>query len=139
MIRAAPPRPATPPREPLLPMINVVFLLLIFFLIMAQITPPPPVEVTPPEAGRDGDALAEDGAAILWIDAAGGLAHRDASDSAALEAVAAARPESVLIRADAAAPAARLAEVIAALGAAGISDLRLATLPRDRDGDGGAP
>ncbi len=131
MIRAAPPRLPAPPREPLLPMINVVFLLLIFFLIMAQIPPPPPVEVTPPETGRDAEVAAEDGAAILWIDAAGGLAHLDARGAAALDAVAAARPESVLIRADAAAPATRLAEVIAALGAAGITDLRLVTLQRE--------
>ena len=40
-------RPHTP-RESVVPMINVVFLLLIFFLMTAQITAPTPVEVTPP-------------------------------------------------------------------------------------------
>ncbi|MFN6978200.1 MAG: ExbD/TolR family protein, partial [Gemmobacter sp.] len=43
-----PPRRAAP--EPLLGLINVIFLLLIFVLVVAQLAPPDAVPVTPPRA-----------------------------------------------------------------------------------------
>ena len=47
----APRRPARPARENIVPMINVVFLLLVFFVMTAQIAPPDPFDIAPPEAG----------------------------------------------------------------------------------------
>lgn len=40
--------PKRPSAEPILPMINVVFLLLIFFLLASQIVPRAPFPLTPP-------------------------------------------------------------------------------------------
>lgn len=47
----APPK-RRPRAESIVPMINVVFLLLIFFLMTAQIAPPDPFEVAPPNCAR---------------------------------------------------------------------------------------
>jgi len=120
-----PPRPR-PYREPILPMINVVFLLLIFFLMTAQITPAPPFELTPPEATPEQtDAPLR----TLWLGADGQIIHDDFSGDAALAALAAV-DGPVLIRADAGLPAADLARLMRQLAATGVSDLRLATLSR---------
>ena len=121
-----------PPSEPLLPMINVVFLLLIFFLILAQITPPPPVDTTPPESDAVPTDAALDAPAVLWIDATGALVHDGAREDAALEALLAQSHGAVLIRADAGAPATRLAQVLQVLGAAGVTQVDLITLVRPR-------
>ena len=124
-----PPRPR-PRREAILPMINVVFLLLIFFLMTAQIAPPPPFDISPPEAASDATPDAAGAAPrTLWLDATGALMHDDLTGDAAL-AMLAAGDGPVLIRADAALPAADLARLMRRLTALGISDLRLATLQR---------
>jgi len=130
-----------PPRKPaaenLLPMINVVFLLLIFFLISAQLTPPEPFPVTPPEAETEAEAM---GDFTLHLDAAGEVGYRDAiGQEPALAALTAAREAycaagdcetaapALLLRADGAVPAARLAELMPALGQLGFARVDLIT------------
>lgn len=130
-----PPRKA--PAENLLPMINVVFLLLVFFLISAQLTPPEPFPVTPPEAETEAEA---EGVFTLHLDAEGEVGYRDAiGQELALAALTAARdehcgledceaaPPALLLRADGAVPAARLAELMPALGQLGFARVDLVT------------
>lgn len=139
--------PPAPPRTAnLLPMINVVFLLLIFFLIAAQLTPPEPFAVTPPEATPQDEAA---GDFSLYLGPAGELgfeaetsaeATADAPVLAALEAARAAycatqdceaQPPRLLLRADAGAPVARIAGLLPQLGSAGFAQVDLVT----RDGE----
>lgn len=136
-----------PPRhrraENLLPMINVVFLLLIFFLMSAQIAPPAPFDVTPPQARAEAEAQ---GAFVLFIGADGQVGYGEARDAAALTALAAAReaycltadcaldPARLTVRADAALPATRLAALLPDLSQLGIAQMELVA----RSG-GGAP
>lgn len=123
MMRLAPPMPRRG-RDAGVAMINVVFLLLIFFLMVAQIAPPDPLPVTPPEAGSP---PAPPEARVLWIDAGGQIAQGDLRGAAALAAVGG--PGPVLLRADAALPAARLAPILRDLGALGVTHVGLETLP----------
>lgn len=77
-----PPRPRR--EENVIPMINVVFLMLVFFMITAQITPPEPFEVTPPEAQSQEPADAD---FTLYINAQGQIAYQDQFDEAAMDAL----------------------------------------------------
>lgn len=116
--------------EPALPMINVVFLLLIFFLMSAQIVTPPPFEVTPPTA-RSSGAPQED--VVLHISADGAVALADAGGPdvwQALTAIPAKDRSALLIRADAALPAAELAGILSRLAGIGFAQIQLATVPR---------
>ncbi|SHE93566.1 outer membrane transport energization protein ExbD [Loktanella atrilutea] len=117
-----PPR-RTPP-ESIVPMINVVFLLLIFFLMTAQITPPEPVEVTPPVATMDDPS---DGDLTLFISADGTPAYDTAQGDAALAALFAAQPAALTIKADAAVPASTVAALLPRLAAAGFDAITLVT------------
>lgn len=137
-----PEHPRRPPPESIVPMINVVFLLLIFFLMTARIAPPPPFEVTPPR-------LADAGAAphdtlTLHLSAAGEPAFGAArGERAALAALAEARAAAcggtgcdgdaapaLTLRADAAAPGARLAALLPQLARMGFARVELVTQPR---------
>ena len=111
------------PAEAAVPMINVVFLLLIFFLISAQLVPPDPVPLQLPnaeataEAARDSATLVLDGGGTLYL---GG----EAVDLSRLaDRIGGRDPDGpdLTIRADAGAQAGRLAEVLSALGQAGVS------------------
>ena len=62
-----------PRGETIIPMINVVFLLLVFFLLTAQIAPPEPFRLTPPDAA-DADLPARD-RDVLYVSASGELAY----------------------------------------------------------------
>lgn len=126
-----------PPRRmlvaPLLPMINVVFLLLIFFLIVARMTPPAPLPVTAPKAA--GQAVV--GEVALYLAADGMLAHGEARGDAALSALAdtlaqvcaapCAAPPMLLLHIDAQTPAAWLAQVMRQLARMGWADVQLVT------------
>jgi len=112
--------------EPVVPMINVVFLLLVFFLISAQITPPAPFELTLPEAAEGDRAVP---ANTLYMDAGGRLAFNDARGDAVMDALAArAAPDAPLqIRADAGMEARVLARLLPALAARGIDEVEIMT------------
>jgi biopolymer transport protein ExbD len=114
------------PLEPIVPMINVVFLLLVFFLISAQITPPAPFDVTLPE-GRAGDRGAP--ADTLYMDEGGRLAFNAARGEAVLDALAArATPDAPLqIRADARLEARALARLMPQLAARGVAKVEIVT------------
>ena len=122
-----PPRRA--PAENLLPMINVVFLLLIFFLIAAELAPPTPFAITPPEATA---AEAEPGRdLVLWLGPEGEMAFGEARGDAALAALAQARATCtadcgrLTLRADAAVGAEDLAKLMPQLAALGFAQLSL--------------
>ena len=118
------PRPRRASREPVVPMINVVFLLLIFFLMTAQIVPPAPFDLTLPTAEGEEDG----GQNALFINAMGEIAFGEARGEAALsEAVAQTEDTTLRIQADAALDAARLARVLAQLSALGATRIEIVT------------
>ena len=127
MIRRPPPLVSPTPRrrasEPVVPMINVVFLLLIFFLMTAQIVPPDPFGITLPEATGD----TPDEAAPLYISASGETAFADLRGDAAVRAAAEAGPVSLQV--DAALEAVKLARLLRDLKEAGADDVQIVTLP----------
>lgn len=105
-------------RENIVPMINVVFLLLIFFLMTAQIAPPEPFEVTPPESTEGG---ATEGTLTLYISATNEIAFEDLRGDEALASFA--KEPDGLIRVDATLAATDLALILRELGALGVSDI----------------
>lgn len=122
----ATPRPRRAAQDrAIVPMINVVFLLLIFFLMTASLTPPPPLEITPPTAQAD---PTDPQPGTLYIAADGTLAFGGTTGPAALDALAASRPETLPVLADAGLPAADLARLLPQLAAAGVTDIRLVTV-----------
>ncbi|UMA66204.1 biopolymer transporter ExbD [Roseivivax marinus] len=123
------------PQENLVPMINVVFLLLIFFLMTAQIAPPEPFEVEPPEVSEAADA---DGTLSLYLGPDGQIGFRDATGDEAIAAIAAAREEDcggacdadgpvLMLRADRNVAADEVAALMTRLGTAGITRIELVT------------
>ncbi len=132
---SAPPRRR--PAENLLPMINVVFLLLIFFLVAAELSPPEPFAVTPPEAGSDTTA---EGQFTLLLSPEGVLGYRDqigeAQALAALETErtqycgaedCTATPPKLMLRADASVAGASVAGLLGQIGALGFTEVQLVT------------
>ncbi len=113
------------PRESVVPMINVVFLLLIFFLMSAQIAPPDPVEITPPVA--ETDTPLPEAAQVVWLDREGVL-HLDGLRGDAALAQISDISGAVTLRADAELPAADLARVLRVFGAAGVSEVTLVAI-----------
>lgn len=121
------PRPRKSRSESIVPMINVVFLLLIFFLMTAQIAPPAPFAVDPPQA-ETGDPA--EGPLVLYLSARGEIAFHDLRGPAALTALAAAAapPDTpVLLRADAQVAAATLAQLLPRLARLGLTQVHLIT------------
>jgi biopolymer transport protein ExbD len=120
-----PPRPRRQRGENIVPMINVVFLLLIFFLMTAQIAPPEPFEVSPPQSEAKGPAEDPD---TLYVSQTGVLAYEGARGDAALAALSARDPAVPLtLRADAGLSAVSLAALLPKLAAAGVRETRLVT------------
>jgi len=122
-------------------MINVVFLLLIFFLMTAQIAPPEPFEVTPPEVS--GEGVEAEGAFTLYLGPDGALAYLDAmGEDEALAALEVAKeaycaaggcsedvpPPPLILRADAGVEGARLARLMPRIAQAGFAEIRLVTV-----------
>lgn len=114
------------PRENIVPMINVVFLLLIFFLMTAQIAPPEPFDLTPPETSEGETARQSD---TLYISADGDLAYEDALGDDVFTALSnRAAPQAPLhIRADGGLDGAVLARLLPKLAQAGVSETILLT------------
>ncbi|MDK3019819.1 biopolymer transporter ExbD [Pseudodonghicola sp. IC7] len=133
--------PRKPPAESIVPMINVVFLLLIFFLMTAQIAPPEPIAVEPPEASSEQTAEAE---LTLYLGPDGTLAYRETEgEQAVLQALELARIDlcgdggcegtevpPLILRADGKTPAAGIARLLPQLAAIGFSDVQLVTVPK---------
>lgn len=116
-----------PRGENIVPMINVVFLLLIFFLMTAQIAPPEPFAVDPPEATAE---ASDGGTLILHLSAEGELGFEDQRAEAAVAAAAdaaVAADAPLFLRADRAAEAVAVARLLGGLAAAGARDVRLIT------------
>lgn len=120
------PRRRNSNRENIVPMINVVFLLLIFFLMTAQIAPPEPFALTPPDAQGGQAAPLGD---TLYIAVDGRLAYEEARGDAVFAAIAIrADTDSALhIRADAGLPGAELARILPRLVAVGVHQTVLLT------------
>lgn len=110
--------------EPILPMINVVFLLLIFFLLSSQIAPRAPFMVTPPQLEGGAPSAPK---AVLFMAADGRLHFSDAGTGDAMAVIAARAPklETLTLRADAKVPARDVAALIARLRDAGITAVSL--------------
>lgn len=122
-------------------MINVVFLLLIFFLMTAQIVPPEPFEVTPPTVDLDGPPT--EGEITVFLNGAGTLAFGDIiGEDAVFDALAGAKqrycgekgcsksdpPLSLILRADASAPGARLAALLTRIAPLEFAEVQLVTV-----------
>ena len=122
-----PPRKASP--ESIVPMINVVFLLLIFFLMTSQIAPPDPFEVITPTAQDGAEPEARAG---LYLGSTGKLHYDGVEDAAALGRLRSIGSEdtTVLLRADAALEATRLAEILSDLAEVGLSRVELVVQPQ---------
>jgi biopolymer transport protein ExbD len=118
-------RPIRRPRENIVPMINVVFLLLIFFLMTAQIAPPEPFDVTLPDsASRE----AAEGSETLYVSGDGTLAFGAARGDAVFDSLQVLPPDTtLLIRADAKLGAPDFARLLSRLAAMGITDAVLVT------------
>lgn len=132
------------PPESIVPMINVVFLLLVFFLMTAQIAPPDPFEISPPEMAQDG--LHPEGEFTLHLGPNGEWAYRGAvlDQEAALDAVRTAKvaycaargcdtanaPPPLVLRADAAVQGADLAALMPRFGDLGFTEIQLVTVAR---------
>jgi len=117
--------------EPVLPMVNLVFLLLIFFLISAVIAPRPPVPVEPPRAERPQPLAAE--SLRVAVGPEGRLAYGSARGPAARAALAAALARApgaaVALHADRRAPAAAVAATLGDLAEIGAGAVWLVAEP----------
>ncbi|WP_439124217.1 ExbD/TolR family protein [Marivita sp.] len=111
-------------REPVVPMINVVFLLLIFFLMTAQIVPPAPFDLDLPRATGHEDT----GQNALYINDDGEIAFDTArGDLALTQAISIAAEDPLRVHADANLPAATLAQILATLTALGATRVEIVT------------
>ena len=118
------PNPRRASREPVVPMINVVFLLLIFFLMTAQIQPPAPFDVELPTA-EGADKIGE---TALYINETGDIAFEDTRGTDALSLAAMTAGDAPLrIHADANLAGTSLARVLAQLSLLGVRDVEIVT------------
>ncbi|ESQ11369.1 MAG: biopolymer transporter ExbD [Thiohalocapsa sp. PB-PSB1] len=120
-------------REPIGPLVDVVFLLLIFFLLAGTLEPMRPIDVDPPEAEHT-DAEAPGSLRIL-LDADGRIGFDgQVLDHAALAQAIGSRADPDLARAarveaDAQATAGSVLALLQQLRALGLTELQLVTRP----------
>nr|WP_255612577.1 biopolymer transporter ExbD [Alcanivorax sp. 1008] len=117
-----------PDIEPVLPLINVVFLLLIFFMVAGRLAPQLPAEITPPESETAKGTSSE--AIRLVVDRDGNLYWQDVPMALAdmpdrLDGISKDRPIQLLTDGDI--PIILLRPALAALRDAGITDVLLVT------------
>lgn len=114
--------------EPILPMINVVFLLLVFFLLTAQIAPRAPFEVQPPATSIKAGA---DAAPILFVSRTREIFFQGQSGEDAfakiVEEIGAG--ETLTFRADASVDAVHIVQVLTKLRTLGIETVQLVGQP----------
>ncbi|AGA91508.1 biopolymer transport protein [Thioflavicoccus mobilis 8321] len=128
-----PPRPWHRPREPIGPLVDIVFLLLIFFLLAGTLEPVLPLAVAPPHATRPGVPL--DGPIRVQLAADGrlGLDGQVVSDAALATAIGARLagtepPPAVQVEADGDASSGAVLDLLGRLRTAGAERLALVTI-----------
>ena len=131
------PRPRND-EERILPLINVVFLLLIFFMLAGRLAASDPFQVSPPSSISEGEAAGQE--LLVLVGAEGQLALDNREVAAEeLRAAVSRRMEQdagapVRLKADGAAEATRVVEVMELLREAGAERLKLLTLPQESGG-----
>jgi biopolymer transport protein ExbD len=115
-----------------LPLINVVFLLLIFFMVAGRLSAADPFEIEP--AASRSEAPAGETGRLVLMGADGRLAldGEAMSREALLARLSGPDAGAVRIKADGRAEAARLVALLQALGARGVDEARLLTVPAAR-------
>jgi biopolymer transport protein ExbD len=124
--------PPRPQPDSLLPLINVVFLLLIFFMLMGALNAVDLFDIEPPTSASASETTLDK--SVVLVGADGRLAYLDGEldDDALTQTVGdilKAEPNTLFrLKADGAAPAARVIEVMELLKAAGAERVLLLTL-----------
>jgi biopolymer transport protein ExbD len=124
--------PPRPQPDSLLPLINVVFLLLIFFMLMGALNAVDLFDIEPPTSASASETTLDK--SVVLVGADGRLAYLDGEldDDALTQTVGdilKAKPNTLFrLKADGAAPAARVIEVMELLKAAGAERVLLLTL-----------
>jgi biopolymer transport protein ExbD len=122
-------------REPVGPLIDIVFLLLVFFLLAGTLEPTPPVAVEPPEAAH-GEA-AKNGPLKILLDADGRVGFEgkvlDMEDLAAavIGRIGLDGARTVVVEADGTAAVGSVFALLQQLRELGLEDIQLATRPLD--------
>ncbi len=123
-----PTAPRRPRGESIVPMINVVFLLLIFFLMTAQIAPPEPFEVTPPDSQSEKPAEHN---RTLYLSADGEMAMNDARGEDVFTQMSdLTEHEPLIIRADRALKAEIIAALLPRIARTGVRKVQLVSVAR---------
>lgn len=122
--------------DPILPLINIVFLLLIFFIMTGALHAVDFFAVDPPLSASEAHAVLDDTVVLVGADgrvAIGNVAVTEDALQAAVAARLAADADTVFrIKADGRVDAARVVAVMERLEAAGVRRVILLTLGRDR-------
>ena len=116
----------TRPRENVVPLINVVFLLLIFFVLAGTLRPPDPNRLQLPTTTSESPAKARHTRPVLALDAAGHV-FRDGRSLSPSEIRSLRAPDGLELRADRGVPARVLLPLLEALEEAGVARLELVT------------
>ncbi len=118
--------------QPILPLINVVFLLLIFFMIVGHLAAADPFHIEPPTSVSETEPGGQDH--LILVGADGRVAFDGTvMDDAALAAALGGDGEQgqFRLKADGGADAVRLVEIMELMRGAGIEKVHLLTVPRD--------
>ena len=119
-------QPQKPDIEPVLPLINVVFLLLIFFLMTGKLVKPSENTIAAPSQQREVEALLQEPELWLYVDRTGQLTFQQ-QQLKNLCILAKADRKSLVIFADAQLTGKLLNQTLAALAACGIHDIAVVT------------
>jgi biopolymer transport protein ExbD len=127
--------PSRPAREPIGPLVDVVFLLLVFFLLAGTLEPAPPLRVEPPRSQQARPETGERGVLTLLLDGEGrvgfdGQVVDPGEVAARLAAPLAEQPgRPVRLVADAGAASGVVLTLLAELRRLGAGEIALATRP----------
>ena len=116
----------TRPRENVVPLINVVFLLLIFFVLAGTLRPPEPNQLQLPTTTSGNPTRMQHTLPVLALDAAGHV-FRDGRSLSPSEIRSLRAPDGLELRADRGVPARVLLPLLEALEEAGVARLELVT------------
>ena len=116
----------TRPRENVVPLINVVFLLLIFFMLTGTLRSPEHDRLELPTTTSGSAAELRHGRPVLALDAAGHV-FRDGRSLSPSEIRSLRAPDGLELRADRGVPASVLLPLLEALEEAGVGRLELVT------------